>query len=458
MIHHDLSVDDWTFLAEGGAHVVLLNVNSSSPFFGMVLKLPKQPIGNYCWLFLEYSLKNWFGSDQMQYSSVISLDKTFISAVFSKIEYLRPVGRKKTQTLIVPAIDGVAFLERNLFVLNRKSAKEIKFSSMIQFCKSNEAWSMDVAVEIKVKCGLHSVSPFLSSNPYSLIKLKMSRFELMQHYKLAQAKGQSQHQVSWGTFERESVYNPSDLCSTELLRISRAIDALLSNPQNNLRILVDGKHIFGWDKPHKRDVLDFSFAESTGNDERMSIDFFKSAFSSIVHQETLFRQFEALQALDVIDSEGAQVIYNRGLEVMGGDCDKFNCELEQYFSSPVVTYSNHNRITELFGCCLVNEGDFDDSRLKKCNDALEIVASMTLADVLECLRIWMMAYVAKDASIIIPMNFCNENEGIPSVTCLYEPQVIDIGCKSLHKISTRADEDREICRVVCEFLQSAGLS
>ncbi|CAK0784741.1 hypothetical protein CVIRNUC_007945 [Coccomyxa viridis] len=84
-----------------------------------------------------------------------------------------------------------------------------------------------ICVELKPKCGFLPTSACI--HPKHAIKREIPRFQLHQHLKCAQGKVQ-----------RHSAYNPLDLFSGDVARMQRALRALLRDPQNNLRLFVDG--------------------------------------------------------------------------------------------------------------------------------------------------------------------------------------------------------------------------
>lgn len=87
------------------------------------------------------------------------------------------------------------------------------------------------SVEIKPKCG------FLPSSPY--IKKANSIRRSVCYYCMLQGV-----KVAEGKYERKSCYCPVNLLSGDPKRVFHALQALVSDPQNNLRVFKDGFPIF----------------------------------------------------------------------------------------------------------------------------------------------------------------------------------------------------------------------
>ena len=94
-----------------------------------------------------------------------------------------------------------------------------------------ETMNPTFSVEIKPKCGFLPTSPFIDST--RAIKYSVCSYCMLQKTK-----------VKEGKFKRESSYCPLDLFSAESRRVMFALECLVSDPQNNLRVFCDGSGIF----------------------------------------------------------------------------------------------------------------------------------------------------------------------------------------------------------------------
>ena len=87
------------------------------------------------------------------------------------------------------------------------------------------------SVEIKPKCGFLPTSPFIDST-------RATKYSVCSYCMLQKTK------VKEGKYNRESSYCPLDLFSGEPRRVMYALECLVSDPQNNLRVFCDGSGIF----------------------------------------------------------------------------------------------------------------------------------------------------------------------------------------------------------------------
>ena len=87
------------------------------------------------------------------------------------------------------------------------------------------------SVEIKPKCGFLPTSPFIDPT-------RVTKYSVCQYCMLQKSK------VKEGKYKRESKYCPLDLFSGDPKRVMYALECLVSDPQNNLRVFCDGSGIF----------------------------------------------------------------------------------------------------------------------------------------------------------------------------------------------------------------------
>ena len=185
------------------------------------------------------------------------------------------------------------------------------------------------SIEIKPKAGYLSFSPLV--DPESRTKYQQSRFVLLQ--KLYQ---QGQVQKNWTTAagpasqdpaEHDSIhissYDPLDLFSGIPQRVSKAVDALFDCPQNNLKIWSAHKLLLGYNGvgyvPNdwfeiQRHLLRSlcSNDDRTQSSENGSISkFLNTILTEIIVQEKLLGKLLELQKLDLVDADGAILLYQR---------------------------------------------------------------------------------------------------------------------------------------------------
>lgn len=413
----ELNPIDWEYYAEGGKHIVIINHNKEHKLFQYIIKIIKQETPNQFDHdqiniennnnFLKNNFYQFFGCYIFQ-SIEIELSKDFLKNIELKISPKRSKYRYEHEKTL--HFSGNAKLEQNLFT----------FPSIHGFNNSNF-----ISFEIKVKCGLTSHSPFVSPNHQ--IKYNLSMFQIMQLFK--QSNMMLNHEdPSWGHFETSSNYNPRDLCSGIIDRVNNSIIQLFENPQNNLKIVFNSDHIYGWDK------CDLSFLTSQLQNvsfnpiynELFSIKILQELLTIISAQEKVMQQVEMMQALDVIDTEGMLLLYAKGRTLIGN----FDEHLFSYLSEPMQSDLNFEQLTKsllllsdhrvydketLFSQLNLSSAIkrllnieiplsqmLNDEMIMEINIKAEsLLEEFTLNDILLLLKLWMISYIAKDLSVII---------------------------------------------------------
>lgn len=423
---------DWEYLSEGGAHIILHCSSASCSYYGLVIKIPKCTINNaqkqlstYSYFllhgnieFIRNSIQKWFLGIFLTDSKLVYLEESFLSDIITGIDASRYVGRKKTAASLLP----IAYLEQNLLHFERNE---------------NNNTLHTLSWEFKVKCGLKSCSPLL--HPSCFVKLQYHRYEIIQRVKQVKADI-CQDTLSWGKFIKTSSYNPRDLCSRNRNRIVQAIKLLLDNPQNNLGIRYNGQHIYGWEKNDYQAILrvfvascetlmDPAVVDHTDKDEYSSLcrGLYENLLSSIITTSDILHRLEVLQALDFLDAEGMELVYEHGIKHMNHSLSAF----EQFLQSYLQSYILNEDVIYCLGCMLLmvaNESVDDvlntiaishnirallhlritehttfEERKRKQSYAKEIIASCTMEEIGEILYLHMLSMIAKDASLIITL-------------------------------------------------------
>lgn len=205
--------------------------------------------------------------------------------------------------------------------------------------------------ELKLKCGFRSISPFLvpssgttdvdkntststsTDNATSrLLKLNYSRFVLMQYAKMYKqsVEGTSPR---WGEIQALSAYQPLYLLSRQSSLMRQAIQSLFCTPQNNLKVLSNSRHIFGWDikstdsnsdvygnlidkliefLPESESISEISAGMGYEKNASPVLNAVTDSIVAVLEAEgDLLQNILELQALDILDVEGVKAIYSR---------------------------------------------------------------------------------------------------------------------------------------------------
>jgi hypothetical protein len=435
-----MTVDDvnnsnlWSFLAEGKMHVVVSNSSHSTR--PIILRIPKHTAisNSNDQLFVLNLMIPWYSSSSISMSSVIELSNTFIESLTNQIDSFRPLNRKiVSEPLCLKHHAHIEFnynyvhkgLPRlsNIFQLKTSVGEHSDTLLILNGCH--------ISFDFKVKCGLLGSSPFIPSSRG--LKLGNSKFRLMQLYKLAKKTKSiactaplrnASGEPAWGTFHTVSHYNPSDLCSMDKDKIMTALNALVDNPQNNLRVCLNGRHVFGWDKD-KATAVDLTavccqFLGDTSSADDASLRRTLDLLTAVLSAEQTLSRLEQMQAMDLLDVEGAALVFQRLVDLSGGDVDAaerlINVALESPMDDGIQISIAHCLSSSGYGNCELcpsvvvslaalrisastPEHIADQYRLS----AHSLLAEMTKSDCLLLLTLWMMGLVAKDASVIVAL-------------------------------------------------------
>eukprot|EP01034_Spumella_vulgaris_P022156 gene22156-28263_t len=320
------------------------------------------------------------------------------------------------------------------------------------------------------------------------------------------AKKTNSKEPAWGVFHTVSQYNPCDLCSMDKTKVCSALRALVDSPQNNLRVCMDGHHVFGWDKDTTEgdlaDVCGQFLLDDSTVDNSASLSPIVDLMGSILCAENTLQRLEQMQSLDLLDVEGAALVFERLVVLTDGD----HAEAERLLTKSLLTPIDGDLLHSITQYVTGSE-QFDSStcppiimsltalRISSVvpsdvaeqhrSSALSLVNLITTNDCLLLLTLWMLALVAKDASVIVSLVRVTTDGGSFSAdadaklvgnhsllkqtataaglirvhrashsSCdttdlsgevfAYCLSLVDVGPKSLHKVWTKAGEEQEL--------------
>lgn len=172
--------------------------------------------------FAEHVLRPLMGHHYMRVGELVSLPEGFASAMNDICRNYRPSHRLDKQ--IAESCSFGVIMPDFCFV---------PFPSTVEgtLKEKDKTGNPTFAVEIKPKCGFLPTSPFIDST--KAIKYSVCHYCMLQKSK-----------VKEGKYRRESKYCPIDLFSGDPGRVMYALESLVSDPQNNLRIFRNGVAIF----------------------------------------------------------------------------------------------------------------------------------------------------------------------------------------------------------------------
>lgn len=466
-----MHADDWIYAGEGNNSIAIANnnVHSDSDFYGCLLIIPKLSrdglqnrvppldISHYV-RFIENIMRPWFTSsyvsDRME---LLKLDDVFLSEIGSRIVDHRPLGRLKCDSPLI--LSSFACIQRNFNMIYRLrppiGSEGIRYTNTY------------LSIELKVKSGRKATSPFIPES--RSIKRRFSKFFLTQLHKKSRVSSLGTDQ-SWGIFVEESTYDPALLFSGNYDDIKASLCRLFKVPQNNLKVKVNNKHIYGLDKVNMDHLLEGlsslhvspTDTSTTNNTGAGVLDIVIDCLSSVLRDECLLSRLEAMLKLDLLDVEGCQVVFDRLLQLFRGS----RVELEEYllecFSSPlddnVIEFmsrfdrirssakypsSGHQLpdiIVQLASCQVDDSMSIDTIQMLH-NTAIGLIEKEASSDHLALLlKMWMMSLIAKDVSLMVTLQPVVVSRAIDNTST---KGLIDITERRVHL------QDSMSCGIVC---------
>jgi inositol-pentakisphosphate 2-kinase len=157
--------------------------------------------------------------------------------------------------------------------------------------------------------------------------------------------------VSASSLFQSSRYDPLDLFSGDLHRIRQAVQNLVTCPQNNLKVWLGDEALIGAPPARsspKWELLgndwwsrDDRYSPSATNVESFVVDM----VASVLDGENLLSNLLPLQKLDIVDADGAILLYDRLVQLVGGSLDDAERLLE---TQPWHTSNYNNEILHPF--------------------------------------------------------------------------------------------------------------
>jgi hypothetical protein len=183
-----------------------------------------------------------------------------------------------------------------------------------------------LSVEIKPKAGYLAISPLV--DPTRRAKHRFSRFAIMQ--RLCRDGHVTKPWMGGGSssslFE-SSRYDPLDLFSGDSHRIRQAVQNLVTCPQNNLKVWLGDEALVGvlparplpkWERlGNDWWSADDRCGPSATNVESFVVDM----VASVLDGENILSNLLPLQKLDIVDADGAMLLYDRLVQLVGGSRD-----------------------------------------------------------------------------------------------------------------------------------------
>jgi inositol-pentakisphosphate 2-kinase len=301
------------------------------------------------------------------------------------------------------------------------------------------------SVEIKPKWGILCRSGYVENES---IKKHVCRYCMHQHFKLGK-----------GEISRPSQFCPLDLFAPDQERVKRAIENLIDDPQNNMRLYVNGELLwYGHMKQPSNSVSpDYkSDLRRVLQDKHFSqqdpINDFMHLLQRCLSESGVLRQIRRMQLFDKMDVEAANLIFSHltqresidklhkplfDFDLLESDAsDNWLAQLEEEFTNLPhdVDFFCKHKYKQVF--------DFEDGLSKQ--SVQEMVNKCLQDDNLarHALRMFLLGQCAKDCSIMI----CFERNENNHQDLHFKVGVVDMDPKPVNKIPHYMEMDRAIMK------------
>ena len=395
------NVSDWSYTAEGGKHAIFRYSPSSTTlatdnkFCGHVLRIAKSDLvatfhivnqaestststpyqvpnkSTTSQLFQKNIIQPLIGRQYIDLGHTVHLPISFCSQLYQQtissglIPYARLSSwQKKNCNGSVCNEKGIAALLLRDYTTYLLSPPPSSAASQLQ-SKSSTSSKM-FSVEIKPKAGYITTSPLVLPN--HRCKYQHTRYSLQQELMRLGVikKGWQQQQIASSSEDgcgfTPSQYSPLNLFSNDINQIHKAISDLMNNMQNNIRIWYDGKQIFGLgsDVTVELDDCHVILNDMLGNNDDSKpattlLDVITRIVATILHHEhDLLSNILSIQQLDVIDGDGAAMIYERLVQL----CNGSNVEAEALLDEALLVPSDEfaaDAVEKQHGDCYITE-------------------------------------------------------------------------------------------------------
>ena len=350
----------------------------------------------------------------------------------------------------------------------RKSGK-VPSSRLVQW--NADSWSKSAilyrnirtghkyTIEIKPKCGFLPTTPLIHPNHRS--KYTKHRFGLMQ-----ELMSNGHITKGWQTTSdrdnfRPSKYSPLDFFSGEPHRVRSSLEALVNNPQNNIRIWYDGSVILD---NEKNCFTEFDRSRNTTGAIESDI-VLESATEIFSNREHILSSLLYLQKADIIDVDGASLIYDRLVQICGSNyeaeatltlasCNSTSFNFEDLIPLPKPKCSALNCLLKEFLSMASGWYQRSAEQVNETRDrCLNLISLLSKDACIWLLQGWLISLCSCDASIMLSMTFndrIDDEEGqahqssssngivhVRNKTVSYAIKLIDIDPKPASKLRGR---------------------
>eukprot|EP00752_Nemacystus_decipiens_P015584 g13907.t1 len=424
-----INPDDWSYLAEGGFHIILRYDGTDPELTGRILRIGKKSLGHQKEAeaadpatpadavvpdeagarrkFERGVLMPLLGEQYVQPGDAVTLSRQDIEKIHLSIDHLRPEGRIKKDS---GDWSSACQLEPD------KTAFWLKLPSASSAATESKGKGVVIAVEIKPKGAVMPVGTLVPPGNNRL-KYRVARFDAQQRFK-------AQGKQSWGTIDTPCLYHPREFYSGEAGRAAATLKELMKTPQNKLRAWENGNMLFGAGSG-KGDDEKTEGGESVGEaalgkavtaaglagGDGTAAEALMDLVGEILAKEPLVSRLVGAQALDVLEVEGGGVVFEKLVSLCGGSKEEALNMLEGQESEPFVAEPTDKdllvpeaTLAALRAGSPVPAGSADAPDIDALHaKGLEAVERLSVKDCVQLLRRYIIGLGVMDCSVMMSL-------------------------------------------------------
>jgi Inositol-pentakisphosphate 2-kinase len=326
---------EWQYISEGNANIVLRSVadptSPGSAHNGRVLRIAKASIPESSATSMAYArdiVAPLFGRQYVDLDHEVTLRDSEVQQLLAEIAAHRAPGRlASTDDSGLRSEDAVVTRDKTSMWLPTANISSSSSSSSISDA------SGVLTLEIKPKLGA-SPRSLLVPQGHSRLKYSIDRYTALQRYKMhMQAQGEG---VPWGSMQSVGEYKPLQFFKGGVNGLEQSLIALIECPQNKLKVFVNGALVplnrsssataddaaddiqQQQQQQSNEQTITSSYtavAAAASSTLGITAEALSTIVAHVLHAEPLISNILATQQLDILEVEGAVVVYNRLLQL-----------------------------------------------------------------------------------------------------------------------------------------------
>jgi Inositol-pentakisphosphate 2-kinase len=419
---------EWQYISEGNANIVLRSVadptSPGSAHNGRVLRIAKASIPESSATSMAYArdiVAPLFGRQYVDLDHEVTLRDREVQQLLAEIAAHRASGR-------LASTDDSGLRSEGAVITRDKTSMWLPTADISSSSSSSSDTSSVLTLEIKPKLGA-SPRSLLVPQGHSRLKYSIDRYTALQRYKMhMQAQGEG---VPWGSMQSVGEYKPVQFFKGGVKGLEQSLIALIECPQNKLKVFVNGALVplnhssaattddaaddiqqQQQQQSHEQTTTSSytAVAAAAGSTLGITAKALSTTVAHVLHAEPLISNILATQQLDILEVEGAVIVYNRLLQLCENNEQTVNTLLQQAaagngwsanHSDCVQRFEHLNDVLYTDEPHALSEAELHSKHVAAC-EAVSILLSTD--DCVLLLTLWSLAQAAADCSIMLSLS------------------------------------------------------